>query len=123
MNYFFILIALIFIVYILHTIRAKSFSVKESMFWVLGTFVILIFAISPKLLDKIAFKLNIAYPPSLLFLLGILFLMFINFRNTKKIGKQNEKIIELAERLSILESEFDIKEENKRKEEQNKGVI
>ena len=111
MNYFFIIIAIIFIGYIFHTIREKSFSIKESIFWMFGTFIIIVFAVFPKLLDSIATKLNIAYPPSLLFLLGILFLLFINFRNTKKISKQNEKIIELAERLSIMEEE--VKEREK----------
>lgn len=112
MNYFFVMLAIIFIIYIFNMIRRKNFSIKESIFWVMGTFVILIFAIFPKLLDKIALKLNINYPPSLLFLLGIMFLLLINFRNTKKISKQNEKIIELAERTSILEFEI----ENKRRQ-------
>ena len=112
MNYFFIIIAIIFIAYMLHIIRMKSFSIKESMFWIFGTFVMLIFAIFPKLLDKIALKLNIAYPPSLLFLMGILFLLFIDFRNTQKLSKQNEKVTELAQRCSILE--FEIEELNKK---------
>ena len=107
MNYFFIILALIFIIYIFNMIKKKDFSIKESMFWVLGTIIMLIFAISPKLLDKIAVKMNVAYPPSLLFLVSILFLLFINFRNTKKITKQNEKIIELAQRCSILEFEIE----------------
>lgn len=116
MNYFFIAIAVIFIIYILHVIAMKTFSIKESIFWVIGTIVILVFAIFPKLLDKIAIALNIAYPPSLLFLVGMLFLLFINFRNTQKITKQNEKIIELAERSSILEFEIENLKNNNSKE-------
>lgn len=107
MNYFFIIVAIIFIIYILNLIKMKSFSVKESMFWVMGAIIILIFAMFPKLLDTIAIKLNIAYPPSLLFLAGILFLLLINFRNTQKISKQNERIIELAQRCSILEYQIE----------------
>ena len=107
MNEFFILIAIIFIIYILYIIRMENFSIKESMFWVFGTIVILIFAIFPKLLDKIALKLDIAYPPSLLFLMGIMFLLFINFRSTIKISKQSDKITELAQRCSIMEFEID----------------
>lgn len=107
MNYFFIILAIVFIIYILKMIKMKNFSVKESIFWIAGTFGIIVFAIFPKLLDKIALKLNISYPPSLLFLVGTFFLLFINFRNTQKISKQNEKIIELAQRCSILEFEID----------------
>ena len=75
MNYFFIILAIVFIVYILRMIKMKNFSIKESIFWVAGTFGILVFSIFPKLLDKIAVKLNIEYPPSLLFLVGIFFLL------------------------------------------------
>lgn len=107
MNYFFIILAIIFIVYIFRMIKMKNFSIKESIFWVAGTFGILAFAIFPKLLDKIALSLNITYPPSLLFLVGIFFLLFINFRNTQKISKQNEKIIELAQKTSLLEFEME----------------
>ena len=107
MNYFFIVIAIVFIIYVFYMIKKKDFSVKESIFWVLGTVIILIFAISPRLLDKIALKLNVNYPPSLLFLVGIMFLLLINFRNTKKIGKQADKITELAQRCSILEFEIE----------------
>ena len=106
MNYFFITIALFFIIYIFNMIKKKNFSIKESIFWVLGAIGITIFAIFPKLLDKVALSLNIEYPPSLLFLLAIFFLLIINYRNTKKLTKQNEKIIELAQRCSIIEFEI-----------------
>ena len=107
MNYFFIVIAFVFMIYIFNMIQKKSFSVKESMFWIFGVIGIIIFAVFPKLLDKIALKLHVDYPPSLLFLIAIFFLLLINFRNTKKITKQNEKIIELAQRCSIMEFEID----------------
>jgi len=107
MNYFFIVLAIIFIIYIFRMIKKKNFSIKESLFWVAGTIVMIIFAIFPKLLDKIAIRLNIDYPPSLLFLVGIFFLLFINFRNTQKITKQNERITELAQKCSIMEFEID----------------
>ena len=112
MNYFFIVIAIIFIIYIFTMIKKKNFSIKESLFWVVGTIVTTIFAIFPKLLDKIALSLNITYPPSLLFLVGIFFLLFINFRNTQKISKQNDRTIELAQKCSILEFEIDCLKEN-----------
>lgn len=114
MNYFFIILAFIFIIYIFKMIKIKTFSIKESIFWVIGTFGVLIFAIFPKLLDKISLKLDIAYPPSLLFLVGIFFLLFINFRSAQKISKQNEKIVELAQKTSILEYEVENLKKNKK---------
>ena len=105
MNYFFIFVAIIFICYVFNIIKKGEFSVEESIFWVIGTMGVLILSIWPKLLDKVANKLDINYPPSLLFLITSIFLLFIIFRDTKKISKQNDKIIEIAQRVSILEYE------------------
>ena len=105
MNYFFITIAIIFIWYIFSMIRKKTFSIKESIFWMMGNIFIIVFATFPKLLDMIALFLHIEYPPSLLFLLSICFLLFINFRNTKKMTLQSAKIVEMAQKMSVLEFE------------------
>ena len=86
-------------------VRKKRFSIKESFWWVISSIIMLILAIFPYSIDKIAKLLNISYPPSLLFVLCILFLLFINFRNSKKIAEQQEKIIELAQNVAILKNE------------------
>lgn len=119
MNYFFIFIAVIFICYVFSIIKKGDFSVEESIFWVIGTVGVIVLSIWPKILDKIATKLNIDYPPSLLFLLTSIFLLFIIFRDTKKISKQNNKITEIAQRLSILE--FENEQLKKKKETENRG--
>jgi hypothetical protein len=105
MNYFFILVAIVFICYVFNIIKKGEFSVEESIFWVIGTIAVLVLSIWPKILDKVANRLNIDYPPSLLFLLTSMFLLFIIFRDTKKISKQNNKITDIAQRVSILEYE------------------
>lgn len=114
MNYFFILVAIIFICYVFNIIKKGEFSVEESIFWVAGTVGVVILSIWPKILDKVAGKLGIDYPPSLLFLITSIFLLFIIFRDTKKISKQNNKITEIAQRVSILEYENkELKNKNK----------
>lgn len=104
MNYLFILIGILFVIYIINLIRKRIFSVVESFFWICGAIITLIFSIFPKILDWISIKVGIDYPPSLLFMLCIIFLIFINFRNSRKIAEQNEKIIELAQNLTILKN-------------------
>lgn len=111
MNYFFIILAIAFMIYVYINIKKHEFSIEESVFWVFGSIVLLILSIFFKSLDKIALAIGISYAPSMVFLMAIMFLLFMNFRNCKKLSKQNEKIIELAQRLSILE--FEIKEEKK----------
>ena len=107
MNWFFIIIGLILILYIFSIVIKGKFSIVESIFWLLGSLIILVFSVFPQIIIVMANILNIKYPPSLLFLLVSVFLIFVNFRNTQRIEKQNEMIIYLGQELAIL------KEKNK----------
>lgn len=102
MNKLFILIGIIVIIYIFNTVKKGKFSVNESMFWLFGGFLVLILSIFPKLIDFVAEKIGIDYPPSLLFMLCNVFLLFMCFRNNRRIAEQQEKIIELAQQMSLL---------------------
>lgn len=108
-NIYFIIFALLAFVYIISEVRKKKFSVKESFWWVVASLVILVLAIFPYSINSIAKFLNIAYPPSLLFVICILFLLFINFRNSKRIAEHQEKIIELAQHVALLEEKVNKK--------------
>ncbi len=99
---YFVIIALVVFVYIIREIRKRRFSIKESFWWVLAALVMIILSIFPYSIDRLADFLKISYPPSLLFVLCIVFLVFINFRSSKKIAEQQEKIIELGQELAIL---------------------
>lgn len=104
-NIYFIILSILFILYILHNIRKNDFSIKESFLWVMGCIIILILSITSKPIDFLAKKLNVAYPPSLLFTLAILFLIFMNFRNIKKIVHLEEKVTALTQETAILKEE------------------
>ncbi len=99
---YFIFITLIIGFYIINEVRKKRFSIKESFYWILGVLLMLILAIFPQCIDSLANYLGVAYPPSLLFVICILFLVLMNFRNSKRITKQQEEIIELEQNLTIL---------------------
>ncbi len=102
---YFIILAVFSLIYVIVEVRKKQFSIKESFWWFIAALVMVLLAIFPYSFDYFAKLLNIAYPPSLLFVICIVFLLFINFKNSKKIAEQQDKIIELAERVAILESE------------------
>lgn len=112
-NIYFIIISLFILIYVIYEVRKKRFSIKESFWWVFGSILALILAVFPYSIDKLAEFLNIAYPPSVFFVLCIIFLLFINFRNSKKIAEQQLKIIELAQNLAILESNISTKRKEK----------
>jgi len=117
MNYFFITLGVLFIIYIFVSIKRNEFSVEESAFWVLGGIVVLFLSIFYKSLDKLSSFLGIAYGSSFVFLLAIIFLLFMNFRNSKNILKMKEMINKLSHKVSILELELKERENKNVKEE------
>lgn len=101
-NFYFIILAIGVIIYVFNDVRKKRFSIKESFWWMVASFIMLILAIFPYSIDWIANELGISYPPSLLFVLCILFLLFILFRNSKKIFELQIRVIEMGQELAIL---------------------
>lgn len=102
---YFIIIAIICMIYIIGEVRKKKFSIKESFWWFAASIVMLFLSIFPYSINWLAKIFGVEYPPSLFFVFCIIFLTFINFRNSKKIAEQQEKIIELAQQVSILKEE------------------
>ena len=102
---YFIIVALIAIIYVIAEVKKGKFSIKESIYWFLASIIMLILAIVPNLLDKLANFLGIGYSPSLLFTICIVFLLFINFRCSRKIAEQEEKITDLTQNIVLLKAE------------------
>lgn len=109
-NGYFIIISVLIILYVINIVRKKLFSIKESFWWFFASILMLFLSIFPYSIDWLAKKLNISYPPSLFFVICIIFLLFINFRNSKRISELQMKVIEVGQELSI------IKEKQERKD-------
>lgn len=115
MNILFILIGIILILYIIKSVMNKNFDMYESIFWIIATIGIIVLAIFPKSLDEISAKLGINYSPSLVFLLGVVFLLFINFKQSRLLNDEKQKTIELAQNLAIIKQKIEeMEEENER---------
>lgn len=101
---FFAIIGLIVILYVYKKVKENKLSEKESIFWMVGAIGILILGIFPNIMIKMARILKIEYAPSLLFLLGIVFIFLLVFRLTVYISILKEQVKELAQRNAILEN-------------------
>ncbi len=108
-NIYFIVIALLFMVYMIIEIRKEKLSIKESFWWMMSSLLMLTLAIFPYSINWLANLFGIDYPPSLLFVICIVFLLFINFKNSKRIGEQQIKIIDLAQNVSLLKEKLERK--------------
>lgn len=108
-NIYFIAVSILCMIYVILVVRKRKFSIKESFWWMIATVGMLVLSIFPYSIDYLAKIFGIEYPPSLLFVFCIIFLTFINFRNSKRIAEQQEKIIELAQNVSILKEKVNEK--------------
>ena len=108
-NLYFILFTLFFLIYVVRIVKKKKFSIKESFWWVFLAVIMLLLSIFPHSIDFFAKMLNISYPPSLLFVLCILFLIFMNFKDSRRISELQLKIVDLEQELAILKEKVNRK--------------
>lgn len=100
----FIIVAVIIILYIIASVRAKRLDIATSFAWLIFCIVMLILAIFPYSIDYFAKLLGINYPPALL-LLGCTAILFImSFIQDKKIAELKKKNNTLAQEISLLKS-------------------
>lgn len=107
------IIGLAILVSIIFFIVTGSLKERYAILWLLSALFICALSLSRKLLEYISLKLGIYYPPSLLFLAGVLFLLVINISFSVTISKLSSKINILAQEIALLK----IKIEDKRDSE------
>lgn len=103
---FFAVLGLIFVLLVFNRVKKKRFSEKESLFWMATAIMMLVLSIFPQILTYLTTLINIVYPPSLLFLAAIMFLIIIVFRLTEQISVLQEHVKELAQNYSLLEEQL-----------------
>lgn len=113
-NIYFIFISVFLLFYIIIVVKKRKLSIKASFWWIFGAVLILLLSFFPYSIDWFAKQLKIEYPPSLLFLLCIVFLVFMIFRLTKQISEMEIKIIEIGQELAVLKDKVHNDKDNKK---------
>lgn len=103
-NIYFIVLAILIVIYIISSIRKNKLSVKTSFGWIIGAMAMLFLAIWPKSLDWLSRIIGIEYPPALFLTLCVVVLFIIDFNNSKKLAEYQLKITELAQHVTLLEA-------------------
>tara|TARA_B100000945_G_scaffold309360_1_gene300120 strand:- start:794 stop:1165 length:372 start_codon:yes stop_codon:yes gene_type:complete len=97
--------SIIFLMFI-NIIRNSRFSIERSFLWIFVGITILTITIFPSFIDKFSYFIGIYYPPSVLFLCSILFLLYIIFRQEQLMTNMDEKIKILAQSNALLENKI-----------------
>lgn len=107
---FFVVVAIIFMCLVLAKVKKKRFFEKDSFLWMLASLFLLILSIFPNSIIYLSKLVGIDYAPSLLFLLAIIFVLYILFRQSEQVSLLKEQVKDLGQRVVILEKIIDEKD-------------
>ena len=93
------------LLYILEMVRRRRLREEYSILWLFGSVVILVLSIKQDWLVGIAHAVGIAYPPSFLFLVGILFIIMILIHFSITISKLHQMNKRIAQEMALLKAD------------------
>ena len=99
--------AIIALLVVLELVRRRHLSEEYSLLWLGTAVVMLVVGIWRDLLHGLADLVNIEYPPSLLFLLAALFLLFIQLYFSTVITRLTHESKESAQQIALLRFELE----------------
>ena len=85
---------------------------KYSILWIFVCITMAVLSSTDKIINWIGKLLNVEYPPSVLFLFGLLFCFILIFDLTSKISKQHHQLVTLTQDYALLKQKLNNKEQN-----------
>jgi len=108
-------LGLIFFLIIFEMVRRKKFREELSIAWFLVAFALMASSVADRIVDPVAWFLNISYPPALVFVWIIFFLILALLYFSHIISDLKGKVKELSQKIALMEYEM------LRKEKKNDG--
>ncbi len=105
-QYFSIGFSFLFLIGILELIRKGKLLEQYSLLWILSATVMIIFSTWRGLLERVSRLMNVYYPPSLLFLMTLLFSLLLTLHFSVIVTKLSNQNIKLAQDLALLEDKL-----------------
>ncbi len=95
------------VVFMFLLVRTGRLRAKYSLLWLTSGVVLLVLGAVPNVLDEIADALDVAYPPTILFLLGIMFLLMVVAHLSWELSRMEERTRTLAEEIALMNQRLD----------------
>jgi hypothetical protein len=93
------------LLYILEMVRRRQLREEYSILWLFGSVVILILSVKKDWLEWASQAVGIFYPPSFLFLVGILFVVLILIHFSITISRLHQMNKKMAQEIALLKVE------------------
>jgi hypothetical protein len=105
----FIIVVLLFVL-VIESVRRGVLETKYSLLWIITCLFMGILSSNTFFINKIANYVHVLYPPSLLFLFGLLFAILLIFDLTRRVSKLNKELTHLAQEHAILKEKLEKEE-------------
>lgn len=93
--------ALAVLILVVRKVNRRQISVNHSLIWLAASIGLLIAAVFPKIVWYLCQLTGIETPSNLIYLLGLLFLFYVSFSQSRTISRQAEQIKTLTQIISI----------------------
>ena len=118
---FSIFLSVLFMSVVLFLVYKRRLREEYSLLWLMSGISLVVISLCPSLLSFVAKQLNISYPPSLIFVIAILFLIIIVLSQAVSITTVIQRDRDLAQKTAILEWRLEhLKEEQEKQEKEGK---
>ena len=96
-----ITVALLLIV--LELVRRRRLLERYALLWLFSTIVLLVLAVWRGLLDDVAQRIGVAYPPNALFVIALFFVLVLLLHFSVAVSRLSDQSKILAQRIAMLE--------------------
>jgi hypothetical protein len=90
------------LLYILEMVRRRKLREEYSILWLFGSVVILVLSIKKDWLEWASYAAGIFYPPSFLFLIGVLFIVLVLIHFSITISQLHQMNKKMAQEIALL---------------------
>jgi hypothetical protein len=104
--------------FVVWLIRERRLREKYALLWLSTSLVIILLTASRHVLETAALAIGIFYPPSLLFLVGVLFLLLVAIGQSVTLSRLSESNQHLAQEVALLRKMI---EDDRARREKEKG--
>jgi hypothetical protein len=105
---FILICGVLFFSNIVYLLVKRKINERNSLFWLVGSFIIFAISAVPDLLEIVSKFMGIDYPPALLFLLSTLVLLYILLSQNMQLSRMTEQIKELSQQIAIIKHDMSL---------------
>ncbi len=98
-----LILSIALVIFILELVRRRRLLEEYSLLWLFVGAIMMVLAFWKSGLDLVSKAIGIAYPPSTLFLFGLVFIIVLLLHFSTVISKLTEQNKTLAQKIAILE--------------------